>query len=73
MVTYQEIIEGIETLPVDEQDNLFKLILKRRTEQRRSEIAANGDRLRQSIEDGTAQRFNSVEDLKSYLFAEDDE
>ena len=52
MVTYQEIIEGIETLPVDEQDNLFKLILKRRTEQRRSEIAANGDRLRQSIEDG---------------------
>ena len=73
MVTYQEIIEGIETLPVDEQDNLFKLILKRRTEQRRSEIAAILDRLRQSIEDGTAQQFNNVEDLKSYLFAEDDE
>ena len=73
MITYQEIIEGIETLPIDEQDNLFKLILKRRIEQRRFEIATSGEHLRQSIKDGTARRFNNIEDLKSYLFEEDDE
>ena len=50
-MTYQEIIERIESLPVEEQDDLFELIRKRRmeqsggyaNEQRRTEIAANGE------------------------------
>ena len=73
MNTYQEIIDRIESLPTEEQDSLFELIRKRRIEQRRTEIAANGERLRQAVKIGTAQRFDSVEDLKSYLFADDEE
>jgi vacuolar-type H+-ATPase subunit H len=69
---YQEIIEEIESLPVEEQDDLFELIRKRRIEQRRTEISANGERLRQAVKMGTAQIFDNVEDLKSYLFADDE-
>ena len=45
MITYQEIINSIETLPVEEQDDLFELIRKRRIEQRRAEIAANAKQI----------------------------
>ena len=72
-MTYQEIIERIESLPVEEQDDLFELIRKRRIEQRRTEIATNGERLRQAVKMGTALSFVNVEDLKSYLFADDEE
>jgi hypothetical protein len=72
-MTYQEIIERIESLPVEEQEDLFELIRKRRIEQRRTEIAAKGKRLRQAVNMGTAQQFDNVEDLKSYLFADDEE
>ena len=72
-MTYQEIIEQIESLPIEEQDDLFELIRKRRVEQRRTEIAANGERLRQAVKMGTAKSFDNVEDLKSYLFADDEE
>ena len=72
-MTYQEIIERIESLPVEEQDDLFELIRKRRIEQRRTEIAEVGERLRQEVRMGTALSFDNVEDLKSYLFADDEE
>jgi hypothetical protein len=53
--TDREIIERIESLAVEEQDNLFELIRKRRSpqsegfanEQQRTEIAEVGERLRQ--------------------------
>jgi hypothetical protein len=57
---------------VEEQDDLFELIRKRRVEQRRTEIAVKGERLRQAVKMGTAQQFDRVEDLKSYLFADDE-
>jgi glycine/serine hydroxymethyltransferase len=80
-MTYQEIIERIESLPVEDQDDLFELIRKRRSphsggfanEQRRTEIAEVGERLRQAVKMGTAKSFDNVEDLKSYLFADDEE
>ncbi len=72
-MNYQEIIERIEDLPVEEQDDLFELIRKRRIEQRRTEIAAKGERLRQAVKMGTAQQFDNIEDLKLYLFADDEE
>jgi hypothetical protein len=72
-MTYQEIIERIESLPVEEQEDLFELIRKRRIEQRRTEIAAKGERLRQAVNMGTAKQFDNVEDLKSYLFSDDEE
>jgi enoyl reductase-like protein len=73
LMTYQEIIERIESLPIEEQDDLFELIRKRRIEQRRTEIATNGERLRQAVQMRTAKSFDNVEDLKSYLFADDEE
>jgi hypothetical protein len=72
-MTYQEMIERIESLPVEEQDDLFELIRKRRIEQRRTEIAEVGERLRQEVRMGTDLSFDNVEDLKSYLFADDEE
>ncbi len=80
-MTYQEIIERIESLPVEEQDDLFELIRKRRMEQsgdyaidrRRTKIAEVGERLRQAVKMGTAKSFDNVEDLKSYLFSDDEE
>ncbi len=43
ITTFQEILESIESLSVEDQDYLFDLIRKRRTEQRRLEIAKNGE------------------------------
>ena len=72
-MTDPEIIDRIESLPVEKQDDLFELIRKRRIEQRRTEIAEVGERLRQEVRMGTALSFDNVEDLKSYLFADDEE
>ena len=80
-MTDREIIDQIESLPVEEQDDLFELIRKRRSpqsggyanEQRRTEIAEVGKRLRQEVRMGTAKSFDNVEDLKSYLFADEEE
>ena len=72
-MTDPEIIDRIESLPVEEQDDLFELIRKRRIEQQRTEIAEVGERLRQEVRMGTALSFDNVEDLKSYLFADDEE
>ena len=72
-MTDREIIDRIESLPVEEQDDLFELIRKRRIEQRRTEIAEVGKRLRQEVRMGTAKSFDNVEDLKSYLFADEEE
>jgi hypothetical protein len=66
-MTYQEIIQAIESLPVAERDSLLELIHQQQIEQRRDEIAATGERVRQAVKMGTAQSFEPVEDLKSYL------
>ncbi|MGF1500081.1 MAG: hypothetical protein ACFB8W_25110 [Elainellaceae cyanobacterium] len=69
---FQEIIDSIESLSVEDQEQLFELIRKRRIEARRSEIAANAQETFKAIEMGTAKR-GSFEDLKAYLLADDDE
>ncbi len=73
MSTYQEIIDRIESLPIEEQDDLFELIRKRRIEQRRNELAANARQVLQAVEMGTAKSFTNFDDLKSYLLADDEE
>jgi hypothetical protein len=61
-MTFQEIIESIEILPIEDQDYLFELIRKRRIEHRRDEILANAQEAMQAVKDGTAKR-GSVRDL----------
>jgi hypothetical protein len=62
MITFQEIIESIEILPIEDQDYLFELIRKRRIEHRRAEILGNAREAMQAVKDGTANR-GSVRDL----------
>lgn len=71
-MTFQEIIESIERLPIDEQEQLFDLIRKRRIEARRAEIVANAQAVFKSVEAGTAKR-GSFTDIKAYLLADEDE
>ena len=39
---FQDLIESVESLSIEDQDYLFELIHKRRIEKRREEIAKNG-------------------------------
>jgi hypothetical protein len=71
MLVFQEIIDSIEGLPIEDQDYLFELIRKRRIENRRAEILANAQEVRQSFKDGTAKR-GSVDDLIADLLGDDD-
>jgi hypothetical protein len=72
-VTYQEIVKAIASLPVADRDSLFELICQQQIEQRRDEIAATGDRIRQAVKMGKVPDFENVEDLKSYLQADSED
>jgi hypothetical protein len=72
MMTFRDMVESIEQLLIEDQDELFELIHRRRIEQRRSEIVANSQRVFRAIEQGTAQR-GSFADIKLYLLADDEE
>lgn len=71
MMTFQEIIDSIEKLTIEDQDQLFELIRKRRSENRRAEILANAQEVMQAFKDGTAKR-GSVDDLIADLLGDDD-
>ena len=62
MLVFQEIIDSIESLSIEDQDYLFELIRKRRIENRRAEILANAQEVQQAFKDGTA-KIGSVDDL----------
>jgi hypothetical protein len=71
-MTFQDMVESIEQLSIEDQDELFELIRRRRTEQRRSEILANAQRVFQA-EDQRMTKRGSFADIKSYLLADDEE
>lgn len=71
-MTFQEIIDSIEGLSMEDQEQLFELIHKRRVEARRAEIAANAQEVFKAVEMGTAKR-GSFEDLKAYLLTDEHE
>jgi hypothetical protein len=72
MITFQEIVDSIEGLSMEDQEELFELIRKRRVEARRAEIAANAQEVFKAVEMGTAKR-GSFEDLKAYLLTDENE
>jgi hypothetical protein len=72
MMTFQEIVDSIEGLSMEDQEQLFELIRKRRVEARRAEIAANAQEMFKAVEMGTAKR-GSFEDLKAYLLTDENE
>lgn len=71
MMTVQEIIEQVQNLSIEDQDQLFELIRKRRIENRRAEILANAQEVMQAFKNGTAKR-GSVDDLIADLLGDDD-
>ena len=70
MMVFQEIIDSIEVLSIEDQDYLFELIRKRRIENRQRDILANSEEVMQSFKDGTAKR-GSVGDLIADLLGDD--
>jgi hypothetical protein len=71
MMVFQQIIDSIEGLSIEDQDYLFELIRKRRIENRRREILANSEEVMKSFKDGTAKR-GSIDDLIADLLRDDD-
>jgi hypothetical protein len=71
-MTFQEIVNSIESLSTEDRDRLFELIRKQKIEERENEILANAQTVFKAIEMGTAKRGN-FEDIKSYLLADDEE
>ncbi|MDP1624582.1 MAG: hypothetical protein Q8L64_02315 [bacterium] len=66
---FQDAIETVEKLPVDDQTLLIEIIRQRLLEQRRSEIEQNAQDTIRSVREGRA-RFGSVEDLRGDLSGE---
>jgi hypothetical protein len=71
MMVFQQIIDSIESLSIEDQDYLFELIRKRRIESRRQEILANSEEVMKSFKNGTAKK-GSVDDLIADLLGDDD-
>ncbi|MFM9267606.1 hypothetical protein [Tychonema sp. BBK16] len=71
MMSIQEIIDQVQSLSIEDQDQLFELIAKQRIENRRAEILANAQEVMQAFKNGTAKR-GSVDDLIADLFGDDD-
>ncbi|MFB8796120.1 MAG: hypothetical protein U7126_18305 [Microcoleus sp.] len=71
MMTLQEIIDQVESLSIEDQDQLFELIRKRRIENRRAEILANAQEVMEAFKNGTAKR-GTVDDLIADLLGDDD-
>ena len=64
IASFQEIIDSIEDMSLEEQNYLFELIQKRRIEKRRSEIAAHAQATLKAVDIGTAKRGN-INDLRA--------
>ncbi len=71
MMTLQEIINSINSLPTDEQEHLFECLRQQRIDNRRGEILSHAQEVTQAFKNGTAKR-GSVDDLIADLLGDDD-
>jgi activator of HSP90 ATPase len=60
LITFQSVIESVETLSDDEQDLLFDLIHKRRITKRRQQIANNSTTTLAAVTAGSAKRGSAA-------------
>ena len=65
-ISFQEALEKVESLSIEDRDLLFELIKKRRIEARREEIARNARDTMNSLRNGTAKK-GTLEQLKADL------
>lgn len=71
-ISFQEIIDSIESLSIEDQDYLFDLIRKRRINKRRLEIANNGEKTLKALSLKTAKK-GTFEEIKAYLLEDEEE
>jgi hypothetical protein len=71
IVSFQEIIDSIEVLSLEDQDYLLELIQKRRIKKRRSEIAKNAQLTFAGLDLGTAKKGN-IDDLMADLLIDEE-
>ena len=71
MMTLQEIISSINSLPTEDQEHLFEFLRQQRIENRQQEILANAQEVMQAFKNETAKR-GSVDDLIADLLGDDD-
>jgi hypothetical protein len=69
---FQDLIESVESLSIEDQDYLFELIHKRRIEKRREEIAKNGQETLNALAMGTAKK-GTAEEIMAYLLEDEEE
>ncbi len=68
-LSFDEVLNNIESLTVEDQDLLFEIIQKRRIEARREEIAQNAKETIKSFQDGIAN-IGNLDNLKADLLEE---
>jgi hypothetical protein len=65
-LSFQDLIDAVESLPLDDQSMLVELINKRITEKRRAELVAEVQDARRAFKNGEVKR-GTVEDLMKDL------
>jgi hypothetical protein len=65
-IQFNQILEMIDSLSVDEQDDLINIVRHRQIEKRREEIANNINQARQEYQDGKVLR-GTVDDIIAEL------
>ena len=61
-LSFQDLIDAVESLPLDDQSMLVELINKRITEKRRAELVAEVHEARRAFKNGEVKR-GMIEDL----------
>jgi hypothetical protein len=70
-LTFQDLIEAVESMPLDDQSMLVNLIHKRIQEKRRAELVAEVQEARDAFKSSKVKRGtfkDLMKDLKSSLF-----
>jgi len=63
---FQQALDAVEKLPVEDQETLVEIIRQRLIEQRRAEIARNAQATLQAFREGRAS-YGTVDDLRRDL------
>lgn len=69
-LSFDEVLNNVESLTIEDQDLLFEIIQKRRTEARREEIALNANETIKSFQNKTAN-IGDLASLKADLLEEE--
>ena len=66
---FQQALDVIEQLPVEDQENLIEIVQRRLVEQRREEIACSAMDTLQAFREGRA-KYGAIDDLRRDLLSE---